>query len=203
MLRMVLKNKLGLTNSAELAREEERLSKIKAKELFDTGKIDEIEVGTFKGLADIHKHLFSEIYSFAGKMREVNIAKGNFQFAPRIFLEQSLKYIDELPHKTFDEILDKYADMNVAHPFREGNGRSMRIWLDCMLKQELGKIVDWNIIDKDEYLNAMIRSSVSTGELKYLVQNALTDDLSMESLFKGIDASYYYEGYTEFKTEDL
>ncbi|MED2497826.1 Fic family protein, partial [Bacillus thuringiensis] len=172
-------------------------------ELFDTGKIDEIEVGTFKGLADIHKHLFSEIYSFAGKMREVNIAKGNFQFAPRIFLEQSLKYIDELPHKTFDEILDKYADMNVAHPFREGNGRSMRIWLDCMLKQELGKIVDWNIIDKDEYLNAMIRSSVSTGELKYLVQNALTDDLSMESLFKGIDASYYYEGYTEFKTEDL
>lgn len=200
---MVLKNKLGLTNSAELAREEERLSKIKAKELFDTGKIDEIEVGTFKGLADIHKHLFSEIYSFAGKMREVNIAKGNFQFAPRIFLEQSLKYIDELPHKTFDEILDKYADMNVAHPFREGNGRSMRIWLDCMLKQELGKIVDWNIIDKDEYLNAMIRSSVSTGELKYLVQNALTDDLSMEILFKGIDASYYYEGYTEFKTEDL
>ncbi|WP_144537242.1 MULTISPECIES: protein adenylyltransferase Fic [Bacillus cereus group] len=200
---MVLKNKLGLTNSAELAREEERLSKIKAKELFDTGKIDKIEVGTFKGLAEIHKQLFSEIYSFAGKMREVNIAKGNFQFAPRIFLEQSLKYIDELPHKTFDEILDKYADMNVAHPFREGNGRSMRIWLDCMLKQELGKIVDWNIIDKDEYLNAMIRSSVSTGELKYLVQNALTDDLSMESLFKGIDASYYYEGYTEFKTEDL
>ncbi|KXY51429.1 cell filamentation protein Fic [Bacillus cereus] len=200
---MVLKNKLGLTNSTELAREEERLSKIKAKELFDTGKIDKIEVGTFKGLAEIHKQLFSEIYSFAGKVRDVNIAKGNFQFAPRIFLEQSLKYIDELPHKTFDEILDKYADMNVAHPFRDGNGRSMRIWVDCMLKQELGKIADWNIIEKDEYLNAMIRSSVSTGELKYLVQNALTDDLSMESLFKGIDASYYYEGYTEFKTEDL
>lgn len=200
---MVLKNKLGLTNSAELAREEERLSKIKVKELFDTGKIDKIEVGTFKGLAEIHKQLFSEIYSFAGKMREVNIAKGNFQFAPRIFLEQSLKYIDELPHKTFDEILDKYADMNVAHPFRDGNGRSMRIWLDCMLKQELGKIADWNIIGRDEYLNAMIRSSVSTGELKYLVQNALTDDLSMENLFKGIDASYYYEGYTEFKTGDL
>lgn len=200
---MVLKNKLGLTNSAELAREEERLSKIKAKELFDTGKIDKIEVGTFKGLAEIHKQLFSEIYSFAGKVRDVNIAKGNFQFAPRIFLEQSLKYIDELPHKTFDEILDKYADMNVAHPFRDGNGRSMRIWLDCMLKQELGKIADWNIIEKEEYLNAMIRSNVSTGELKYLVQNALTDDLSMESLFKGIDASYYYEGYTEFKTEDL
>lgn len=200
---MVLKNKLNLTNSAELAREEERLSKIKAKELFETGKIDKIEVGTFKGLAEIHKHLFSEIYDFAGKLREVNIAKGNFQFAPRIYLEQSLKYIDDLSHKTFDEILDKYADMNVAHPFREGNGRATRIWLDCILRQEMGKIVDWNAINKDEYLNAMIRSTVSTGELKYLVMNALTDDLSKESLFKGIDASYYYEGYTEFKTEDL
>ncbi|HDR6755632.1 TPA: Fic family protein [Bacillus cereus] len=200
---MVLKNKLNITNSAELAREEERLSKIKAKELFETGKIDEFEEGTFKGLAEIHKHLFSEIYDFAGKLREVNIAKGNFQFAPRIFLKQSLGYIDNLPHNTFDEIIDKYADMNVAHPFREGNGRSMRIWLDCMLKQEMGKIVDWNAIDKDEYFNAMIRSTVSTGELKYLVMNALTDDLSKESLFSGIDASYYYEGYTEFKTEDL
>ncbi|ANS47600.1 cell division protein Fic [Bacillus thuringiensis] len=200
---MVLENKLNLTNSAELAREEERLSKIKAKELFETGKIDEFEVGTFKGLADIHKHLFGEIYDFADKLREVNIAKGNFQFAPRIYLEQSLKYIDDLPHKTFDEILDKYADMNVAHPFREGNGRSARIWLDCILRQEMGKIVNWNAINKDEYFNAMIRSTVSTGELKYLIMNALTDDLSKESLFKGIDASYYYEGYTEFKTEDL
>lgn len=200
---MVLKNKLNLTNSAELAREEERLSKIKVKELFENGKIDEVDVGTFKGLAELHAHLFGEIYDFAGKLREVNIAKGNFQFAPRMYLEQSLKYIDDLPHKTFDEILDKYADMNVAHPFREGNGRATRIWLDCILRQEMGKIVDWNAINKDEYLNAMIRSTVSTGELKYLVMNALTDDLSKESLFKGIDASYCYEGYTEFKTEEL
>ncbi|PGS81616.1 cell filamentation protein Fic [Bacillus cereus] len=200
---MVLKNKLGITNSAELAREEERLSKIRAKELFDSGKIDDIEIGTFKGLSDIHKYLFKDIYDFAGKMRDVNIGKGGFQFAPRIFLEQSLSYIDNLPHRTFDEIIDKYADMNVAHPFREGNGRSMRIWLDCILKDAYGTIVDWNNINKDEYLNAMIRSTVSTGELKYLIQNALTDDLSKESLFKGIDASYYYEGYTEFKTEDL
>lgn len=200
---MVLKNKLGIENQAELSRQEERLSKIKAKALFESGKIDEIEVGTFKGLSEIHAYLFGEIYEFAGKIRDVNIAKGDFRFAPRIFLEQSLAYIDELPQNTFDEIIDKYADMNVAHPFREGNGRATRIWLDCILKQKLGKIVDWNSIDKDEYLSAMIRSSVSTGELKYLIQNALTDDLSKESLFKGIDASYYYEGYTEFKTEDL
>lgn len=200
---MVLKNKLGIENQAELSRQEERLSKIKAKALFESGKIDEIEVGTFKGLSEIHAYLFGEIYEFAGKIRDVNIAKGDFRFAPRIFLEQSLAYIDELPQNTFDEIIDKYADMNVAHPFREGNGRAIRIWLDCILKQKLGKIVDWNSIDKDEYLSAMIRSSVSTGELKYLIQNALTDDLSKESLFKGIDASYYYEGYTEFKTEDL
>lgn len=200
---MVLKNKLGITNSAVLAREEERLSKIRAKELLETGKLEEFEVGTFAGLAEIHNYLFYDIYEFAGQIRSVNIAKGDFQFAPRIFLEQSLNYIDNLPHTTFDEIIDKYSDMNVAHPFREGNGRSMRIWLDCMLKQELNKIVDWNKIDKDEYLNAMIRSHVSTGELKYLLQNALTNDFSKESLFKGIDASYYYEGYTEFKTEDL
>ncbi|MBG9455752.1 cell division protein Fic [Lysinibacillus sphaericus] len=200
---MVLKNKLGIENQAELSRQEERLSKIKAKALFESGKIDEIEVGTFKGLSEIHAYLFGEIYEFAGKIRDVNIAKGDFRFAPRIFLEQSLAYIDELPQNTFDEIIDKYADMNVAHPFREGNGRATRIWLDCILKQKLGKIVDWNSIDKDEYLSAMIRSSVSTGELKYLIQNTLTDDLSKESLFKGIDASYYYEGYTEFKTEDL
>ena len=200
---MVLENKLGITSQAELNREEERLSKIKAKELFESGKIDEIEVGTFKGLAEIHSYIFDDIYFFAGKIRDVNIAKGDFQFAPRIYLEQSLAYIDKLPQDTFDEIIDKYADMNVAHPFREGNGRSTRIWLDCILKQQLGKIVDWNNIDKDKYLTAMIRSHVSTGELKYLIQNALTDDLSKESLFKGIDASYYYEGYTEFKTEDL
>lgn len=200
---MVLKNKLGINNIAELSRAEERLSKIRAKQLFETGKIDTFEVGTFKGLSKIHGYLFQDVYDFAGEMRNVNIAKGGFQFAPRIFLEQSLAYIDNLPHNTFDEIIDKYSDMNVAHPFREGNGRSTRIWLDCMLQKKLGKIVDWNLIDKDEYLNAMIRSHVSTGELKYLVQNCLTDDLSKESFFKGIDASYYYEGYTEFKTEDL
>ncbi|WP_155962424.1 protein adenylyltransferase Fic [Streptococcus ruminantium] len=200
---MVLENKLGITNSAELAREEERLTKKQAKDLLETGTLFGFEIGTFKGLAAIHKALFAEVYDFAGKIRDVNIAKDNFQFAPRIFLEQSLTYIDRLPHQTFDEIVDKYADMNIAHPFREGNGRSMRLWLDCMLQAQLGKVVDWNEIDKEEYLNAMIRSHVSTGELKYLLQNHLTDDLSQATFFKGIDASYYYEGYTLYKTEDL
>ncbi|BDD39461.1 protein adenylyltransferase Fic [Streptococcus ruminantium] len=200
---MVVENKLGITNSAELAREEERLTKKQAKDLLETGTLFGFEIGTFKGLAAIHKALFAEVYDFAGKIRDVNIAKDNFQFAPRIFLEQSLTYIDRLPHQTFDEIVDKYADMNIAHPFREGNGRSMRLWLDCMLQAQLGKVVDWNAIDKEEYLNAMIRSHVSTGELKYLLQNHLTDDLSQATFFKGIDASYYYEGYTLYKTEDL
>ena len=154
-------------------------------------------------MSQIHHYLFQDIYVFAGKIREVNIAKDGFSFAPRIFLTQSLTYIDQLPHGNFDEIIDKYADMNVAHPFREGNGRSGRIWLDCMLKSQLGKVVDWNEIDKDEYMNAMIRSHVSTGELKYLIQNALTADLSRESFMKRIDASYYYEGYSEFCTSDL
>ncbi|WP_156021529.1 protein adenylyltransferase Fic [Streptococcus ruminantium] len=200
---MVLENKLGITNSAELAREEERLTKKQAKDLLETGTLFRFEIGTFKGLAAIHKALFAEVYDFAGKIRDVNIAKDNFQFAPRIFLEQSLTYIDRLPHQTFDEIVDKYVDMNIAHPFREGNGRSMRLWLDCMLQAQLGKVVDWNAIDKEEYLNAMLRSHVSTGELKYLLQNHLTDDLSQATFFKGIDASYYYEGYTLYKTEDL
>lgn len=200
---MVLDNKLGLTSVAELAREEEKLTKKRAKELFETGKLFQFEVGTYQGLAGIHAYLFEDIYDFAGKMREVNVAKNDFQFAPRIFLEQSLTYIDQLPHTTFDQIVDKYADMNVAHPFREGNGRSMRLWLDCMFHQQLGKIVDWNSIDKEEYLNAMMRSHVATGELKYLLQNHLTADLSESSFFKGIDASYYYEGYTLYKTEDL
>ncbi|WP_155971532.1 protein adenylyltransferase Fic [Streptococcus ruminantium] len=200
---MVLENKLGITNSAELVREEERLTKKQAKDLIETGTLFGFEIGTFKGLAAIHQALFAEVYDFAGKIRDVNIAKDNFQFAPRIFLEQSLTYIDRLPHQTFDEIVDKYADMNIAHPFREGNGRSMRLWLDCMLQAQLGKVVDWNAIDKEEYLNAMIRSHVSTGELKYLLQNHLTDDLSQATFFKGIDASYYYEGYTLYKTEDL
>lgn len=200
---MVLENKLGITNSAELARVEEQLTKTKAKELFESGRLFQLEVGTFEGLASIHRALFSEVYDFAGKIRDVNIAKDNFQFAPRIFLEQSLTYIDKLPHNTFDEIVDKYADMNIAHPFREGNGRAMRIWLDNMLRDRLGKTVDWNSIDKDEYFNAMVRSHVSTGELKYLLKGALTDDLSQVTFFKGVDASYYYEGYALYKTEEL
>ncbi|GAB2026135.1 protein adenylyltransferase Fic [Lactovum odontotermitis] len=200
---MILENKLGIENQAELNREEEKISKLKAKMLFESGKIDSFEIGTFKGLSDIHRYLFDEIYDFAGKIRDVNIAKGDFQFAPRIYLEQSLAYIDKEPQETFDEIIDKYADMNVAHPFREGNGRATRIWLDCILKDKLGKIVDWNAIDKDEYLSAMIRSHVNTGELKYLIQKALTDDLSKESLFKGVDASYFYEGYDAFRVEEL
>lgn len=200
---MVLHNKLGLENSMELRREEERLSKQKAKMLFETGRLFSFEVGTFKGLADIHRTLFEDIYEFAGAMRDVNIAKDGFQFAPRIFLQQSLDYIDKLPHETFDQIIDKYSDMNVAHPFREGNGRATRLWLDAMLHSKLGKIVDWNQVDKDEYLQAMIRSHVATGELKYLLQQALTDDLSKATFFKGLDASYYYEGYMTYKTEEL
>lgn len=200
---MVLDNKLGITSSAELAKQEEILTKQRVKELFETGEIDSFEIGTFKGLSAIHHFLFQDVYDFAGKMREVNIAKDNFQFAPRIFLAQSLDYIDQLPQETFDEIIDKYSDMNVAHPFREGNGRATRIWLDLMLKRQLKKVVDWNNIDKEDYLNAMIRSHVSTGELKYLIQNSLTNDLSKEIFFKGIDASYYYEGYYEIKTEDI
>lgn len=200
---MVLANKLGIDNAAQLARREEELSKKKAVQLFESGQLFALEIGTFKGLAQIHEILFEEIYDFAGKIRDVNIAKDNFQFAPRIFLEQSLLYIDKLPHQTFDEIIDKYADMNVAHPFREGNGRSMRIWLDCMLRASLGQVVDWNAVDKDAYFNAMVRSHVSTGELKYLLLQALTDDLGKVTFFKGLDHSYYYEGYNYYRTEDL
>ncbi|TGY53818.1 protein adenylyltransferase Fic [Ligilactobacillus murinus] len=200
---MVLENKLGITNQAELKLKEELLSKKRAKQLIETGKLFEFEVGTFKGLAAIHQYLFQDIYDFAGRIREVNLAKGDFAFAPRMFLDQSLEYLDKLPQANFDEIVDKYAEMNIAHPFREGNGRSMRLWLDNMLRAKLGKIVDWNNIDKNEYLNAMKRSPVSTGELKYLLQNNLTGDLSKESFFKGIDVSYYYEGYNTYKTEDL
>jgi len=199
----MLENKLNLATQRELNVEEERITKLKAKWLFDSGALETLEVGTWKSLSYIHRVLFEDIYFFAGNLRDVNIAKDGYSFAPRIFLEQSLKYIDNLPQETFDEIIEKYADMNIAHPFREGNGRSTRIWLDCILKVQLGKIVDWNQIDKNEYMNAMIRSHVATGELKYLIQNALTDDLSRESFMKGIDASYYYEGYAAFKTEDL
>ncbi|HEM5311110.1 TPA: Fic family protein [Streptococcus suis] len=200
---MVLENKLGIENSAELARLEEQISKKKAALLFETGQLFQLEVGTFAGLAQIHQALFEDIYDFAGKIRDVNIAKDNFQFAPRIFLEQSLAYIDKLPHETFDEIVEKYADMNIAHPFREGNGRSMRIWLDSMFRASLGKVVDWNSVDKDEYFNAMIRSHVSTGEIKYLLLQALTEDLGQATYFKGIDHSYYYEGYNLYRIEDL
>lgn len=199
----MLENKLGAKTQAELNNLEEKISKMRAKELFESGKLEGIEVGTFKGLADIHFHLFSDIYEIAGKVREVNIAKDSFQFAPRMFLKQSLDYIDKLPHNDFDQIIDKYNDMNVAHPFREGNGRSMRIWLDNMLRSKLGKVIDWNSIDREEYLNAMKRSTVSTGELKYLLLKALTTDLSKETYFKGIDVSYYYEGYNEYKTEEV
>ncbi len=171
--------------------------------MIETGKLFEFEVGTFKGLAAIHQYLFQDIYDFAGKIRDVNLAKGDFAFAPRMFLDQSLEYLDKLPQANFDEIVDKYAEMNIAYPFREGNGRSMRLWFDNMLRAKLGKIVDWNNIDKNEYLNAMKRSPVSTGELKYLLQNNLTGDLSKESFFKGIDVSYYYEGYNTYKTENL
>ena len=200
---MVSNNKLGITNQAELKLKEELLSKKRAKQLIETGKLFEFEVGTFKGLAAIHQYLFQDIYDFAGRIRDVNLAKGDFAFAPRMFLDQSLEYLDKLPQANFDEIVDKYAEMNIAHPFREGNGRSMRLWLDNMLRAKLGKIVDWNNIDKNEYLNAMKRSPVSTGELKYLLQNNLTGDLSKESFFKGIDVSYYYEGYNTYNTEDL
>ena len=200
---MVLENKLGITESPELARQEEIITKRKAKALYESGDIDKLEIGTFKGLSQIHAYLFSEVYEFAGKIRDTNISKDGFSFAPRIFLEQSLDYIDKLPQSNFDEIIDKYADMNVAHPFREGNGRSTRIWLDLILKKELGKIVDWNKVDKDEYFNAMVRSHVSTGELKYLLQKALTDDLSREIYMKGIDHSYYYEGQNEISVFDI
>lgn len=199
----MLENKLGLTNSAELAREEERMTKLRAKELFKSGQLFEFEIGTFAGLSAIHKSLSSDIYDFAGNIRDVNIAKDHFQFAPRMFLKQSLQYIDTLPHGNFDEVVDKYADMNIAHPFPEGNGRAMRIWLDCMLREKLGKVGDWNAIDKDEYLNAMKRSAVSTGELKYLLLNNLTDDLTQARFFKGVDASYYYEGYILYQTGEL
>ncbi|CYU74753.1 filamentation induced by cAMP protein fic [Streptococcus suis] len=201
---MVLENKLGIENSAELARLEEQISKKKAAQLFETGQLFQIEVGTFAGLKHIHQALFEDIYDFAGKIRDVNIAKNNFQFAPRIFLEQSLAYIDKLPHTTFDEIVDKYADMNIAHPFREGNGRSMRLWLDHLLKAELGQVIDWSLVDKEDYLLAMERSPIRDIEIKYILKNALTDEIDSRELYmKGIDHSYYYEGYNLYRTSDL
>ena len=201
---MTLENKLGITNQVELAKAEEKISKQKAKQLFDSGDIDKLDVGKFKGLAAIHAYLFEEIYEFAGKIRTVNIAKGNFRFAPLMYLQASLNHIDVMPQGGFDQIIEKYAEMNIAHPFREGNGRTARIWLDLILKKELKRVVDWNKVDKDEYLSAMQRSVVKDVEIKILLKDALTDKIHDRALFmKGIDVSYYYEGYSEFKIEDL
>lgn len=201
---MVLENKLGITDSTELARTEERLSKKKALELYDTGCLDRLEAGRFSALAAIHRYLFSEIYDFAGEVRTVNLAKGNFRFAPVMYLHAALEHIDAMPQGTFDEIIEKYVEMNVAHPFREGNGRSTRIWLDLLLKKELGQVVDWSKVDKDDYLLAMERSPIKDIEIKFLLKNALTDDVhNREVYMKGIDASYYYEGYTVYRTGDL
>ncbi len=201
---MVLENKLGITDAAELAREEERISKKKALSLFETGMLDKLEAGTFPALQSIHKYLFEDIYDFAGELRTVNIAKGNFRFAPLMYLEVSLQNIDKMPQSTFDEIVEKYVEMNIAHPFREGNGRSTRIWLDLFFKAELEKVVDWSKVDKEDYLLAMERSPIRDIEIKHVLKQALTDEInSREVYMKGIDYSYYYEGYTTFKTEEL
>lgn len=201
---MASENKLNITDSADLAREEERISKKKAVELFDSKLIDTFEVGTFAGLAAIHKYLFEDIYDFAGKMRTVNIAKGSFRFAPLIYLEAALANIDKMPQSTFDEIVEKYVEINVAHPFREGNGRSTRIWLDCIFKKELGKVVDWSKVDKEDYLLAMERSPIKDVEIKVLLKAALTGEINDRTVYmKGIDASYHYEGYNIFRTEDM
>lgn len=201
---MALENNLGLTSSAELDREEERISKKKAAQLFDRKLLDTFDVGTFAGLAAIHKYLFEGIYDFSGELRTVNIAKGNFRFAPLMYLQAALENIDKMPQSNFDEIVEKYVEMNIAHPFREGNGRSTRIWLDHILKNEIGKVVDWSKVDKEDYLLAMERSPIKDVEIKVLLKGALTDEInSREVYMKGIDHSYYYEGYTTFKTEEL
>ena len=201
---MALENKLGLTSSADLAREKERISKKKAIELFENGILDKLEAGTFSALQAIHKYLFDEIYEFAGEIRNVNISKGNFRFAPLMYLEVALHNIDKMPQSTFDEIVEKYVEMNIAHPFREGNGRSARIWLDVIFKTELQKVVDWSKVDKEDYLLAMERSPIKDIEIKHILKAALIDDInSREVYMKGIDHSYYYEGYTTFKTEEL
>ena len=201
---MALENKLGITESAELARQEERISKRKAMELFENGSLEKLEAGSFRSLADIHRALFEDIYEFAGKVRTVNLAKGNFRFAPVMYLEAALENIEKMPQSTFDEIIEKYVEMNVAHPFREGNGRATRIWLDVILKKELKMVIDWNQVDKNDYLLAMERSPIKDIEIKYLLKQALTDKIDDREVFmKGIDTSYYYEGYTIYKTEEL
>lgn len=201
---MVLKNKLNITDQIELNKAEEKISKEKAKRLFDSGEIDTVKVGCFAGLKQIHKYLFEDIYEFAGQIRRVNLAKGSFRFAPLMYLENALENIDKMPQSTFDEIVEKYVEMNIAHPIREGNGRSMRIWLDCMLKKEIGQVVDWSRVDKEDYLLAMERSPVRDIEIKHVLKQALTQDVNSREIYmKGIDHSYYYEGYTAFKTEEL
>jgi len=201
---MALENKLGITDSAVLAREEERISKKKAVWLFESGTLDALPVGTFVALQEIHRHLFADVYPFAGKIRTVNLAKGNFRFAPLLYLEAALDSIDRMPQSTFDQIVEKYVEMNVAHPFREGNGRSTRIWLDLMLKRGIGQVVDWSRVDKEDYLLAMERSPIRDTEIKVLLKAALTADVSSREVYmKGIDHSYSYEGYTTFKTENL
>ena len=201
---MALENKLGIKSSAELAREEERISKKKAVELFENGMLEKLEAGKFQTLCEIHKYLFDDIYDFAGKIRTVNLSKGNFRFAPLMYLETAIKNVDKMPQNTFDEIVEKYVEMNIVHPFREGNGRSMRIWLDMMLKKQIGQVVDWSKIEKEDYLMAMERSPIKDIEIKYILNAALTDQINVREIYmKGIDHSYYYEGYVTYKTEEL
>ena len=201
---MVLANKLNIHNQLDLNKAEEKISKQKAKKFFESGEINRIEIGTFKGLSQIHAYLFGDIYDFAGKLRDVNIAKGNFRFAPLMYLPQSLENIDAMPQNNFEQIIEKYVEMNIAHPFREGNGRATRIWLDLILRKELKQVIDWNEVDKEDYLLSMERSVVKDVEIKQLLRSALTDKIDDRELFmKGIDISYYYEGYSEFRIEDL
>ena len=201
---MALENKLGIENSSDLAREEEKISKKKAMELFENDIFDTMEVGKFSSLKAIHKYLFEDIYDFAGEIRKVNLAKGNFRFTPLMYLEVALENIDKMPQSTFEEIVEKYVEMNVAHPFREGNGRSTRIWLDLILKREIGQVVDWSKVEKEDYLLAMERSPIKDIEIKHILIEALTDEInSREVYMKGIDHSYYYEGYITYKTEEL
>ncbi|MEQ2797074.1 protein adenylyltransferase Fic [Roseburia intestinalis] len=201
---MALENKLGIKSSAELAREEERISKKKAVELFENGMLENLEAGKFQTLCEIHKYLFDDIYDFAGKIRTVNLSKGNFRLAPLMYLEAAIENIDKMPQNTFDEIVEKYVEMNIVHPFREGNGRSMRIWLDMMLKKQIGQVVDWSKIEKEDYLMAMERSPIKDIEIKYILNAALTDQINDREIYmKGIDHSYYYEGYVTYKTEEL
>ena len=201
---MILDNKLGIDNQIELAKVEEKITKINAIKLYESGELNNFETGTFKGLSQIHKYLFEDIYEFAGKIREGNISKGNFRFASIMYLKEALKQIDSMPQSNFDEIIDKYIEMNIAHPFREGNGRSTRIWLDLILKKEIGKVIDWSKVEKQDYLLAMERSPIKNTEIKYLLSNALTDKINDREVYmKGIDASYNYEGYSLYNINKL